>query len=117
MGKAEASQGGKIMSDTSKLDYGEPWQQNRRFGMAANRHGKCLSQEQEFRAVACVNACAGMADPAKEIAAMREAIRGAHGVIKTVEAFWPVWVGTPDLMIEHNKQKAALAKLQPFTTP
>jgi len=27
---------------------------------------------------ACVNACAGMADPAAEIAAMREAIREAH---------------------------------------
>jgi len=50
----------------------------------------------------------------EENAAMREVIREAHGIITTVEALWPVWCGTPNQMIEHDKQKAVLTKLQPL---
>ena len=50
------------------------------------------------RIVACVNTCSKMADPAKEIAAMREAIREAYEAIKASPY--------PD--------QQALAKLQPF---
>ncbi len=45
---------------------------------------------------------------------MREAIQYAYDVLQTVESLWPVWMGTPNQTIEHEKQKLALTKLQPF---
>lgn len=57
-------------------DFGEPWrEQTVSFlpGTIENRDGKVVNtREQKLRAIACVNACAGMADPAKEIAFLRE---------------------------------------------
>lgn len=58
--------------------------------------------------------CSQCNEAAGKLEAMREAIQVAHAVITTVEALWPVWCGTPDQMIEHNKQQAAIAKLQTF---
>ncbi len=73
-----------------------------------------------LRAISCVNACAGMDDPAAEIAAMREAIREAETFLTDIAEYWnrdenesamsdACWhaVGTAE---------KALAKLQPFTT-
>lgn len=45
---------------------------------------------------------------------MLEAIQYAYGVLQTAESLWPVWMGTPNQTIEHEKQKLALTKLQPF---
>lgn len=64
------------MSDTptpTTPDYGEPLRAA--FGNAVrDRNGQLTNLEWSLRdrAIACVNACAGMADPAKEIQAMRE---------------------------------------------
>lgn len=51
------------------------------------------------RIVACVNTCSKMADPAAEIAAMREAIREAGAALDDYDIV------------------SAFAKLQPFITP
>lgn len=61
------------------------------------------------RIIACVNACAGMADPAKEIAAMREAIQEAHEALKELRSFYIEMTNLPPCAAN-----AALAKLQPF---
>jgi hypothetical protein len=79
MGKAEASQGGKIMSDTSKLDYGEPWKivtagTAGQYEFIRTRDG---GTPERARGVVCANACAGMQDPAKEIPALRDQIKNS----------------------------------------
>lgn len=62
-------------------DYGEPWrEQTVSFipGTIEDRDGNVVNAlKQKLRAIACVNACAGMADPEKEITAMREEIAAA----------------------------------------
>lgn len=91
------------MSDTptpTTPDYGEPLRAA--FGNAVrDRNGQLTNLEWSLRdrAIACVNACAGMADPAKEIAAMREAIREAGAALDDYDIV------------------SAFAKLQPFITP
>ena len=64
------------MSDTipPPPDYGEPWEYTSFRNCIRNRHNHTLELQDELRdrARQCVNACAGMADPAKEIQAMRE---------------------------------------------
>ena len=70
-------------------DYGEPWPQS--------------------RITACVLACAGMADPEKEIAAMREVLREAHEALKELRSFYIEMTNLPPCAAN-----AALAKLQPF---
>lgn len=90
------------MSDTipPPPDYGEPW--SAAFGNAVRyRNGQLTNLEWSLRdrAIACVNACAGMADPAKEIAAMREAIQEAGAALDDYDIV------------------SAFAKLQPFITP
>ena len=64
------------MSDiptTPTPDYGEPWQIGRIDRPMKDRHGHdpLMLHRTAARAVACVNACAGLADPAAEIAASR----------------------------------------------
>lgn len=68
--------------------------------------------EQFSRIIACVNACAGMADPAAEIQAMREAIREAHEALKELRSFYLDMTGLPPCAAN-----ASLAKLQPFLKP
>jgi hypothetical protein len=85
--------------NTPTLDYGEPWcEQSPPHPIAKSKGVYWLNPEQFNRAVTCVNACAGMADPAKEIKAMREAIREAHEAIK----------------VSPYPDQQALAKLQPY---
>lgn len=61
--------------------YGEPWRVvSLADGGIASSDGSSIVDKlsKSHRAIACVNACAGMTDPAAEIGAMREAIREAH---------------------------------------
>ena len=64
------------------------------------------------RTIACVNACSKMADPEKEIAAMREALREAHEALGR-SLCWDlcdsIWGRPCDC-----GREAALTKLQPF---
>ena len=65
-------------------DYGEPWEAtnlhflttkgNFSTGMLASLHSKRIAR--------CVNACQGMADPAAEIQAMRDAIKDADSALR-----------------------------------
>ena len=89
-------------------DYGEPWGYDIDYDMALTKNGSVCDAN---RAVACVNACACMADPAAEIQAMREAIREAHRFIR-------------DIVKNHEcgddtdaSGEAALTKLQTFIKP
>lgn len=64
-----------------KPDYGEPWTyvNDGTFYDIEDRNGDAVSmaldEDHYHRAIACVNACAGMDDPAKEIEGMREAAK------------------------------------------
>jgi len=58
-------------------DYGEPWQPTYDRSFSPSIGGVChFESGWRDRAIACVNACAGMADPAKEIAELRQAFSG-----------------------------------------
>ncbi len=103
--------------NTPAPDYGEPWKNNTEFirdrmdfKVAAFRDA-----ESADRIVACVNACAGMADPAATIAAMREAIREAHEAIEEarIAIFYEVgtWKAVDPCL---PKSASAITKLQPF---
>ena len=111
----------------STPDYGEPWSADERPQHDAlfikDSTPLCLMFRKggfAQRASACVNACAGMADPAKEISAMREAIREAVRTINLaknslhiasdpkVKAQWS------ENCMENKLCNSALAKLQPF---
>jgi hypothetical protein len=111
---------------TPTPDYGEPWRMepdSRTYlEVVKNRHEITMAgRGATLRAVQCVNACAGMADPAAEIQAMRDIVAAAQncrhwhdcsynpetgkteGVIISTESFWDL--------------SAAIAKLQPFISP
>jgi hypothetical protein len=75
------------MKESSQTpDYGEPWEMtpDERLisanGEEVKRDGFVM-----HRAINCVNACQGLADPAAEIAAMREAIKEAREVLLNLE--------------------------------
>lgn len=111
-------------------DYGEPWEYTSFRNCIRDRHNVLRQIEDDLRdrSRVCVNACQGMADPAKEIQAMREAIKEACEALADLDERWeetPEWHN----MAEHNsawcgkiftnvrqckKSHAALAKLQPF---
>lgn len=81
-------------------------------------------QKRADRIVACVNACAGMADPAKEIEAMREAIKIVKDLAEW-SARYPrgmIYSASNRKMDEElveleKRATAALTKLQPFIKP
>lgn len=101
--------------NTPTPDYGEPWEEqsddeifsrNGDEGTLAIAQG-CVRE----RIIACVNACAGMANPAKDIAELREAIKEARRFIR-------------DIVKNHECSEyvdrdgeAVLEKLQPFIKP
>lgn len=107
------------MNDTPAPDYGEPWKPSGKFqDIAYTRSGMVGTDSQLYRdrIIVCVNVCVGMADPAAEIAAMREAIKEAHKALSTCEEFIKdahiieaQWHWGPV-----RRTAAALAKLQPF---
>jgi hypothetical protein len=104
--------------NTPAPDYGEPWRTEQLQGwrVVRSREGKIIADAMaRDRAVACVNALAGVADPAAHLAAMREAIREAHEAIEEARAAIAYEAGTwravdPCL----PKSSSAIAKLQPF---
>lgn len=123
-------------------DYGEPWQLTTDFAFDITIRGELAASfdkiEHANRAVSCVNACAGMADPAKEIAAlkqvgianatmhleavdaaaeiaaMREAIREASQLLEAVDTGAQKDVNGVNW---YDHRYITLAKLQPFIIP
>lgn len=91
---------------TPSLDYGEPWYYDDDLDLALTRNN---SAGDERRIVDCVNACRGMADPAAEIQAMREAIKNF-----CKEQEWAVDAWKKQA---HVAALFELAKLQPFIKP
>ena len=61
------------------------------------------------RIVACVNTCSKMADPAADIAAMREAIREAIPYLEDHQDVGPLGYGW-----KSDELQSTIAKLQPF---
>lgn len=76
-----------IDNNDKAASYGEPWRQDYlrgRNGFIINAKDDAVTgmngwqrDEDFFRAIQCVNACAGIADPEKAIQAAREALRQA----------------------------------------
>lgn len=106
--------------NTPSPDYGEPWEAtnlhflttkgNFSTGVLASLHSKRIAQ--------CVNACQGMADPAAEIQAMREAIKEARKALKA----WPrAGSGMSTDFTAQSEAfrtgQCAIAKLQPLIEP
>lgn len=130
------------MNTTPTPDYGEPWKlsdYNAPIGETGDYEGaeEILTRDNVLAAVSwnpddedqkrfqriiqCVNDCAGMADPAAEIEAMREAIKEAHGalqmvVLETLKQ-WDSTKPLPCVGTIENAATAALAKLKPFIKP
>ena len=104
-------------TDNETPDYGEPWAcepDGNGISIYA-RNDTVYSIQESFawdeiyarRAVACVNACFGMADPSAELAAMREAIKEAHAALKDACAY-------PVCGCWNEQAEVAITKLQPF---
>jgi hypothetical protein len=117
--------------NTPTPDYGEPWtiQEGHLSTSLFDGKGAYFADIHELvgedssvawakaeRIIACVNACSKMADPEKEIAAMREAIREAHTALDgCLKYMLGVSVCNLDLECETmDDAHHALAKLQPF---
>ena len=75
-------------------DFGEPWSDSEFSGMAdcQDRNGTPIvcdfhfvHDEHRARIVSCVNACAGMSDPAAEIQALRDAVKEARELLASLE--------------------------------
>lgn len=105
------------MSTTLKPDYGEPWTLTTDFAfditVKGSLQGSFNTMELANRAIACVNACAGMADPAAEIQAMREVMTEAAEQLSGFLGFHAEALSLDQV----RALSATLAKLQPFTTP
>ena len=101
---------------TPSPDYNEPWTPAfRNSARTANGYDHGFRDNFQKRAIACVNACQGMADPATEIQAMRDAIKEAREALKA----WPR--AGSGMNTDFTSQSEAfrtgqhvLAKLQPF---
>jgi hypothetical protein len=74
--------------NTPAPDYGEPWALDPADGFwnkVADKDGKTVAGlAATRRAIACVNACAGMADPAAEIASLNDTLESAIELIRRV---------------------------------
>ena len=115
-------------TDTDKTpDYGEPWSIDPTDGFlnkVVSAEGECVSGLRPTRrAIQCVNACAGMADPAAEIAELRserdEARAELAAMREAVKEITAILAKTPDAYDSRffragQWADAALAKLQPF---
>jgi len=104
---------------TSSPDYGEPWNYDIENGFIVARDGQPIA----FlpctlnRINSCVNACAGMADPAAEIQAMREAIKEAYlafGALVELPLICDLAARNSAVFTRWNAAKKTLTKLQPF---
>lgn len=123
-------------------DYGEPWKLRTEGSRTVIINPGATGADFDLpihaaRAFSCVNACAGMADPAAEIEAMREAIKEAHDALQmaslTMQTLCPVpsheghcgpesccdgsCADASHFADKLERNDAALAKLQPFIKP
>lgn len=96
--------------------FGEPWRD-----LPSDMTGYLLNDQKFRRAVQCVNACVGMADPAAEIAAMREAAAVTQALAEWSERYprGPIYSASnrqmdAELIELEDRAKAAAAKLQPL---
>lgn len=111
---------------TPTPDYGEPWEAtslhfltargNFSTGVLASLHSKRIAK--------CVNACQGMADPAAEIQAIREAIMDADLALRKCLnhlLMQPIFArNSSDIEREAETMESvhvALGKLQPLLKP
>jgi hypothetical protein len=132
---SQTNSGAMTPPTTPTPDYGEPWNCSGKFqDIVYTRSGMVGADSQLYRdrIIACVNACAGMADPAAEIAnlkmeldascnaehlrqvrdenkAMKRAIQTAYESLQGLDLHLPKNYGLFLLL--------ALEKLQPLTTP
>lgn len=94
-------------------DYGEPWQLTTDFAFDITIRGELAASfdkiEHANRAISCVNACAGMADPAAEIQALADAASHLSGFL----GFYADGLS----MDQVRALSATLTKLQPFLKP
>lgn len=100
-------------NNTPAPDHGEPWRvMTYADGGVGTREARPIIEDLRLshRAVACVNACAGMADPAAEIASMREAIREAHGALSYLLSDSVTFLRNTAI----EKAENSITKLQPF---
>lgn len=72
-------------TDTHTPDHGEPWRAH--LGSISDSTGPTgiFAPGYSERIVACVNACAGMADPIVEIASLRNALRLAESALTSLK--------------------------------
>lgn len=112
------------MNTPQTPDYGEPWTLTTDFAfditVKGSLQGSFNTMELANRAIACVGACAGMADPAKGIEAMREALQEAHTTLESIAKAKPSEWGEMSDQFKpwaQNRARHALAKLQPFIKP
>jgi hypothetical protein len=112
-----------MKTDTPTPDYGEPWVYSDLWEIIDRngneiQHG--LHDEHYERAVTCVNACAGIPDPAAQLAAMREAIREAHAALAKTGRCLSIWHNASGSLCQTKDADAiadaelALTKLQPY---
>jgi hypothetical protein len=111
---------------TQRPDYGEPWSEQPPPHPITKGGGVYwLNPEQFNRAVTCVNACAGMVDPDKEVAALKQVgIANATMHLEAVDAAAEIAAMREAIREAHDAIKAspypdqqALTKLQPYITP
>jgi hypothetical protein len=102
----------------SAPDYGEPWQIGiMGFPQAVtNSQGKIMAGNSAVaRAVACVNACAGIPDPAAHMAAMREAIKTlvdlCERAMTVIQSDYPDTADMDDFVTDFDCTRQ---ELQPF---
>ena len=102
------------MNTEQTPDYGEPWQRSCAEMYVINRHGEahCICGKRLERTISCVNAYAGMADPAAEIEAMREAIKEASLQVSAFLGFYSDSLTLPQM----RSLSECINKLQPFLT-
>jgi len=120
--------------NTPTPDYGEPWsiQEGHLSTSLFDGEGVYFADIHELvgedssvawakagRIIACVNACSKMADPEKEIAAMREVLREAHTSLNLCSSiigapFDTEWKSVEECDAAYGSAKSTLAKLQPF---
>lgn len=91
-------------------DFGEPWQsETGDFEIYSKSEHNATAYAESARIrdriIKCINACAGMQDPAAEIEAMRAAIREASKDLECVRC-----LESTDTILKRE----ALAKLKPF---
>ena len=103
--------------NTPAPDYGEPWVDG--FGLVFDYEHKAIIEtntlEQSARIIACVNALAGVHDPAAHLAAMREAIKTlvnlCERAMAVIQSDYPDTADMDDFVTDFDCTRQ---ELQPF---